>query len=461
MAKLSAELGLLKDELDAFTAEFLDMTPDEVKEVVLEKFRDYAMSEILDHAFREGDILPDFSLPDADGNLVSLVDLRVQGPVVITFFRGSWCPYCNRTLRMIRKYYPHFKARGATVVAISPQTVEETEKMSKEENLTFHMLSDAYSEYAQTCNIAFEVDEALRVPGVNDIVPNYNYGDDDWVLPVPAAYIIDTNGKIVYSFLDSNPGIRAEPVDLLNALPPLKTGDRKTLNEELEYETAKLLDKFPEQSTRQMFSQIQAHKEAGMEVQALQVGEKAPAFKLPSTDLKLVDSQRLLKRGPLIVTFYHGHWSSLCLITLQALQRHLDKFEAKGATLVAISCQSTELVRKAANTSRATFTMLSDHDNKVAKQFQVKYEMDTPLPGNVAPWPLPMTSTYVIDTDGTIVYSFVDCNHTKRAEPSAVLKAIPVSHRMSGIRKRGPFSLRIRGWFHLSQPSLVPDFLPN
>jgi peroxiredoxin len=94
------------------------------------------------------------ALKEGDGNLVSYVDLHTKGPLVVIFFQGNWCAYDNATLCMIRKYTPYFKARGATVIAISPQTVKASAKTIKEAGLNFTVLSDTNSEYTQLCNIA-------------------------------------------------------------------------------------------------------------------------------------------------------------------------------------------------------------------------------------------------------------------------------------------------------------------
>ena len=124
----------------------------------------------------------------------------------------------------MRKYSPHFKARNATVVAISPLSVEETAKTAKENGLNFPVLSDTNSEYSQLLNIAFVLDDTLF-----DITPNLAElnGDESNILPIPATYVIETDGRVTYSFVETDFTQRAEPVDILNALLPLKKIDEK------------------------------------------------------------------------------------------------------------------------------------------------------------------------------------------------------------------------------------------
>jgi peroxiredoxin len=440
---LIEKLGSLKDELDTIGQNFMDMAPQEVQEIVFDRLKAHAESEIKELALEEGDVAPDFVLPDSNGNLVSSVDLRAKGPLVVVFFRGDWCAYCNATLRMIRKYTPHFKARGATVVAISPQTVEASANFVKEAGLDFPVLSDTNSQYAQLCNIAFVLDDVLKAVFQNVDFPKQN-GDDSYILPIPATYVFETDGRVTYSFLETDFTKRAEPIDVLNALPRLKSHRRRSLTEKIEFELAKLRDQHPERKMKTLFDEIERLKTSGVESSALRTGDRAPDFILyDDREGNFIDSKKLRKHGPLIITFYHGHTSPLCMLQLEALQKHLSKFEAKGAALVALSpaSKSNDLYQAVAY-SGAKFPLLRDMDNEVAKRFGIAHETIDYL-SSAADWEekrtLPMTATYVIDQSGLILYSFVNVDHTQRAEPSKVLKAIPTKQPRYNL-KRGPFS---------------------
>jgi peroxiredoxin len=413
-------------------------------EAILSKFQEYAESQILEHAFREGDVFPDFCLPDGEGRLISSVDLRQDRPLVVTFFRGGWCSYCNLTLRMIRDFLPQFKARGAAVVAISPMTVEQTQLMVQKASLNFPVLSDERSEFAQTLNIAYDLDEELR-PYCQEI-PSYNGTKDDWVLPLPATYVIGKDGRILYSFLEFDPTQRAEPSKVLAQLPPLDPNEHlKTLKDKLEYEMSVWREKVQEEAWKCMREEILVSRESRISAQALRVGATAPSFALKQlSNGKVIDSKKLLRQGPLVITFYYGDWSNLCMTALQEFQAHLTEIQGKGANLVAISPKSAS-GNLAIEKSGATFPLLFDENNQMARQFHLRYHMDCSFPGNDdPPWPLPMPATFVVDGD-KIVYASISCDPSQRPELSSIVHAIPVSKR-TGVRQRGPFSLRLKGW---------------
>jgi peroxiredoxin len=432
---IDKNLGALKDELEAIAAGFVQAAPEDVKEMFFESFQAMAESDILDLALKKGDIAPDFCLPDANGEMVSSVDLCSRGPLVVVFFRGNWCSFCNATLRMIRKYSPHLKARNATIVAISPLSVEETAKAVKENGLNFPVLSDTNSEYSQLLNIAFVLDEKLK-----SFIPDLKAfnNDDSYILPIPATYVIETDSRVTYSFLETNYTKRAEPVDILNALPPLKSSRRMSLDEKMQFEIARIRDRHPHQSLKTMYAEIERLKNADVTASALREGSRAPDFKLYSKEGYLLDSKRLRRHGPLIVTFYHGLESPLCMLALESLQKFLPRFEAKGATIVAISPGS---ISSGAITpfTAAKFPLLIDTDNQVAEKFGISNSMMNYLGRDNKKRMLPLTATFVIDRSGKIAYSFVNADHTKRAEPRTVLKTIPVEQPKFSF-KRGPFS---------------------
>jgi peroxiredoxin len=431
---IDKNLGALKDELEAIMVGFEKAAPEDVKEMLFESFKEMAESDILDLALKEGDTAPDFCLPDANGELVSSVDLRARGPIVVVFFRGNWCPFCNATLRMIRKYTPYFKGRNATIVAISPLSVEETAKTVKENGLNFPVLSDTNSEYSQLLNIAFVLDDKLK-----SFLPDLKAfnNDDSFILPIPATYVIETDGRVTYSFLETNHTKRAEPIDILNALPPLKSNRKKSLDEKIQFEIARIRDRTPQQNLKTMYDEIERLKSANVTASALQEGTRAPDFKLYSKHGHLMDSKRLRRHGPLIVTFYHGLESPVCMLALDSLQEYLPRFEAKGATVVAISpgYSTTSIVPVTA----AKFPLLIDAGNKIAKKFGISNEVLNYLGRENEQRILPLTATFVIDHAGKIVHSFVDADHTKRAEPRTILKVIPME-RPRFFLKRGPFS---------------------
>jgi peroxiredoxin len=220
---------------------------------------------------------------------------------------------------------------------------------------------------------------------------------------------------------------RAEPLDVLNALPPL--GKRRlALHELLDIEMAKLKDTYPEHRIRSFSDAIEEAKKKGIEGSALKVGDKAPDFNLVvGKSGETFDAKQARRQGPLVVVFHHN--SSLCRIQLDALQRLLPTFQAKGATLVAISPKkSTE--------SGVHFPQLQDTSEQlVAQQFGVFHRLPQ-WDGDAKELPIP--STFIIGNNGSIVYSFLDMDPSQRPDPLEVLEAIPppTPHPL----KRGPFS---------------------
>jgi peroxiredoxin len=177
-------------------------------------------------ALKAGDQAPDFVLNDPDGKPVSSRDLLATGPLVVSFYRGVWCPYCNMDLQALQAELPAIEARGASLVAISPQTPPNSRKSQRDNKLGFPILSDVKAEVANAFGIRFalpdyliEVYKAFR----NDL-PLVN-ADPSWVLPMPARYVIGTDGVIAYAEINPDYTQRPDPSELLPVLD--RPRDRK------------------------------------------------------------------------------------------------------------------------------------------------------------------------------------------------------------------------------------------
>jgi peroxiredoxin len=167
-----------------------------------------------------GDKAPLFELSNALGNPVSLQKVFEKGPVVLTFYRGNWCPYCNLVLNSYQRILPEIKALGANLIAISPQKPDSSLDMKEKHALEFEVLSDDKNEVAKQFttiikNAIEAVDEAKKL-GV-DFYDFYN--DDSRDIPVPALFVIDTNGSIVFAKSEGGDySLRVEPQEILDAL---------------------------------------------------------------------------------------------------------------------------------------------------------------------------------------------------------------------------------------------------
>jgi peroxiredoxin len=213
----------LKADLDAFRSGFMTKVPPEIREAMTRADLELAASGITQHAIKAGNRAPDFRLPDARGGHVQLRDLLAKGPVVLSFYRGGWCPYCNLELHALQQALPEIEQLGAQLVAISPQTPDESLSTAEKNELAFAVLSDAGSATAKAYGIAFDLAEELRpiYTRFNHALPDKN-GDESWVLPIPATYVVDTTGVIVLAFVDVDYRNRLEPAEIVAALESLR-----------------------------------------------------------------------------------------------------------------------------------------------------------------------------------------------------------------------------------------------
>jgi peroxiredoxin len=220
----------LKTELDAFRFDFMTKAPPEVREAMARADTELAASGILQRALKARDRAPDFRLPDVHGAPVRLNDLLAKGPVVVSFYRGEWCPYCKLELRALQKALPEITRLGAQLVAISPQLPDESLSTAEKNELTFFVLSDVGSVTAKAYGIAFDLAEELRpiYTRFGHALPDKN-GDDSWVLPMPATYVIDSDGTVALAFVDVDYRNRLEPAEIIAALQRLSM-DKKEMH---------------------------------------------------------------------------------------------------------------------------------------------------------------------------------------------------------------------------------------
>jgi peroxiredoxin len=217
----------LQDRLDAFKADFvsgrLPFKP--TKEVLDAMHR--ATAQLIEsgqaqRAKKAGDLAPEFTLTDSDGKPVSSRELLAKGPLVVSFYRGVWCPYCNMELQALQAALPEIAARGASLVAISPQTAANSRKSQRDNKLDFPILSDAKSEVANAFGIRFALQDYLIevYKDFNNNLPVVNE-DPAWVLPMPARFVIGTDGIIAYAEVNPDYTQRPDPSELLPVLDRL------------------------------------------------------------------------------------------------------------------------------------------------------------------------------------------------------------------------------------------------
>ncbi|MFD1021098.1 peroxiredoxin-like family protein [Thalassobacillus hwangdonensis] len=172
---------------------------------------------------KEGAKAPNFKLPNANGETVELYEQLKQGPVVLTFYRGGWCPYCNMELRAYQQIVGDIHNQGAELIAISPETPDHSLSTQEKNNLEYMVLSDEGNEVANQFNLVYQLpDYLVEVYKNKGLGVNKHNGDETWTLPVAATYIISEDGTIAYEYTKSDYKDRAEPSEVLEELKRLK-----------------------------------------------------------------------------------------------------------------------------------------------------------------------------------------------------------------------------------------------
>lgn len=212
----------LKEQTDAKIESGRQANPEFMKGVdaAINKAKEFEQGA---NALKVGQKAIDFELPNQEGESVSLKKLISQGPVVVTFYRGDWCPYCNLQLRALQARLEEIQALGATLVAISPQVPDGSLTKSEISEMNFTVLSDQNAKVASQYGVAWEVPEFLlehmRVDRNLDL-EKINNGNSS-VLPIPATFIIGTDGIITWNYVNVDYRTRSEPEEIIEALKQL------------------------------------------------------------------------------------------------------------------------------------------------------------------------------------------------------------------------------------------------
>lgn len=209
----------LQDQLRAVTASVRAQVPAAVIDAIEaanQRLRDAGLAQ---RAIHRGQTAPDFSLPDATGRTVHSTGLRATGPLVLTFYRGAWCPYCNLELQAWQQHLGELNSLGAKLVAISPQTPDHSLSLAEKHALSYPVLSDTGNRVARQFGLVFTLDDSLRPIyqsfGIDLLQHN---GDNSFELPVPATYVIGVDGQVMGSWIDVDYRQRVDPSEVLAVL---------------------------------------------------------------------------------------------------------------------------------------------------------------------------------------------------------------------------------------------------
>jgi len=209
----------LQDKLDAYRAEFLTKRPPHIAAAMGRATADLIATGQADRALKAGDRAPAFTLPGPDGKPVASADLLAHGPLVITFYRGVWCPYCNMELQALQSALPEIKALGGSLLALSPESAANSRKSARQNELSFPILTDRGNDVAAAFGLRFRLpDELIEIyKGFGNDLAAVN-GEPSWTLPMPGRFVIAPNGVIAYAEVNPDYTRRPDPEALMPAL---------------------------------------------------------------------------------------------------------------------------------------------------------------------------------------------------------------------------------------------------
>ncbi|MEU4571396.1 peroxiredoxin-like family protein [Nonomuraea sp. ATR24] len=193
--------------------------PEEAKQAINDAFAEIEAAGLVP-GLEIGEKAPDFALPGATGATVRLSERLAEGPVVLIFYRGSWCPYCNLELAAYQAALPEFREAGARLVAISAQLPDDALSMQEKHELAYDVLSDAEQEVMTAYRVRFELPDKIK-PHLLDVTAAAlarQQPDGRWSLPVPATFVLDSAGIVRARHVTMNYRTRMEPADALRAV---------------------------------------------------------------------------------------------------------------------------------------------------------------------------------------------------------------------------------------------------
>jgi peroxiredoxin len=210
----------LSEQLDEYRAGWTQRVPAERRAIMERHIQHLIDTGLGQLAKRAGDRAPAIILPDARGQTLDVSTLLARGPVVVTFYRGGWCPYCNLELKAYRDLLPRIVATGASIVAISPETPDDTVTTAEKNALTFPILSDVGQKVGRAFGLVYAFTDELRsaYEGVGIDISTKNGSPDDWSLPISATYVIGPDGVIRYADTSVDYRWRTDPLEVLKVL---------------------------------------------------------------------------------------------------------------------------------------------------------------------------------------------------------------------------------------------------
>ena len=209
----------LTDQLQEFSEKAVKDIPADIMQKLQRAMQDLEQKHIADKAKKKGEKIDSFELPNASGGKVALDKMLESGPVVLSFYRGSWCPYCNMELRALQERLPEMQALGAQLLAVSPQVPDKSLSTVEKNALDFEVASDLGNRVARDLGLVFELAEDLKPVykqwGAD--LEEFN-GDDKYELPIPSTFVVNTDGTIIHAHHDIDHSKRMDPDEIIDVL---------------------------------------------------------------------------------------------------------------------------------------------------------------------------------------------------------------------------------------------------
>ncbi|MFC7786063.1 peroxiredoxin-like family protein [Rossellomorea sp. GCM10028870] len=211
----------MREQYNEYISKFKEKTPQEIQDKMGKAIEELAKSDD-GKGLRAGEKAPNFTLPDATGKEIQLEDMLKKGPVILTFYRGGWCPYCNMELRAYQQLMEDIKEAGAELIAVSPQTPDASLSTKEKNELDYVVLSDEGNKVADEYKLVYKLPpylvEIYKGKGLDLEKAN---DSDSWTLPVSATYIIKQDGTIAYEYTKADYKDRVEPSEVVEKLKSL------------------------------------------------------------------------------------------------------------------------------------------------------------------------------------------------------------------------------------------------
>ncbi|AZA90954.1 Putative peroxiredoxin bcp [Chryseobacterium nakagawai] len=212
-------MSTLAKQIEQLNQELSSQLPKEVLEAFGKSIQDLKTMKIEENSIQVGDQMPEFLLSNALGKIISSKEFLNNGKIILAFYRGSWCPYCNLELKFLQDNLSRIKEKGAALIAISPQNPDHSLSMVQKNDLEFEVLTDTDNHFAEQLGITFKLQDFVlpyyHKLGINLSDFNKNNGN---ILPVPAVLVVDENRVVTYKFLDVNYMNRLDVEELIKVL---------------------------------------------------------------------------------------------------------------------------------------------------------------------------------------------------------------------------------------------------